>query len=250
MIAALAALPPELAAIIGRSPERAVAALGELTDSLRAAELFAHHAAAGAPAAEPTRGPRVMLPAGIGGLVAAVDRVDADAGRRAAASAAVNAPTMVAPTFAQLPVRPRFAAGRVPQIAWLAGAQAIVTAGSPSNARAPIGALGATANATPAALHHVAWADRWLARFAGANQQSLDVLAASEPTREGLRALANAAPGAVFVSPAFDDVVSRASAAPPRRARSRPPHLRPARARRCRRLSRRRRSRRRRAVPA
>src|SRR5207302_5619634 len=40
-------------------------------------------------------------------------------------------------------------------------------------------ALGATAAAAPAALSHVAWADRWLARFAGATPQSLEMITAA-----------------------------------------------------------------------
>src|SRR5262249_28890529 len=70
---------------------------------------------------------------------------------------------------------------------------------------APTTALGATAAAAPAALSHVAWADRWLARFAGAAPQSLEMITAAgaaDPTLR-MRALASAAPNAVFVAPDF-----------------------------------------------
>ncbi|HEY5933319.1 MAG TPA: hypothetical protein VIU61_01715, partial [Kofleriaceae bacterium] len=70
---------------------------------------------------------------------------------------------------------------------------------------APTSALGATTSATPNALSHVAWADRWLARFAGASQHSLDTLTATgSSSMSRMQALAEAAPGAVFVSPMFD----------------------------------------------
>jgi hypothetical protein len=57
----------------------------------------------------------------------------------------------------------------------------------------------------PAALSHVAWSDRWLARFAGANPQSLDVLAAASSPESRMQLLASGAPHAVFVAPMLED---------------------------------------------
>src|SRR5262249_34923002 len=64
-------------------------------------------------------------------------------------------------------------------------------------------ALGATAATAPAALSHVAWSDRWLARFAGATPRSLDAITAAGAAAPAarMRALASVAPGAVFVAP-------------------------------------------------
>jgi hypothetical protein len=169
---ALAALPPEMAAYVGRRPERAVHAIHELGDALRGVELLARNAASGG-TFESARGPRLAMPAGLGGLVAMVDR----------------AQPVTAPTITQPQVR----APRVP-----------ATFVAPGAARGALpSALGATAATTPAAIQHVAWADRWLARFAGARPQSLDALTLASATPEHrLAALAAAAPDSVFVSPA------------------------------------------------
>src|SRR5262249_18697905 len=82
--AAAAALPPELAAggagRGGPRPERAVQAINEISEALRAVELMARTSAAGG-ALEPARGPRVMLPAGLGGLAAMVERTTAPRAR-------------------------------------------------------------------------------------------------------------------------------------------------------------------------
>src|SRR5439155_18346753 len=133
---------------------------------------------------EPTRGPRLMMPAGLGGLVSTVDR----------AHVMTERPAAPAP-LAQF-VERRVPTGtlardvRVPALPWLAPA-------ARPQAIAPTTALGATTSAAPVALTHVAWADRWLARFAGAAPQSLDTIsaaaAASPATR--MQALINAAPG-------------------------------------------------------
>lgn len=221
--AAIAGLPPELAAMLGsvvaQHPERAMQAIGELSETLRTAELLARSSASGV-AFEATRGPRMMMPAGLGGLVNAVDRAQSITDRPAmlggqrtlaplsqfvdqrsqpqlasaqAAQAAYAAQTAYAAQAAQARV------ARVPALPWLSAA----AAHSPSIA--PTTALGATTMAAPAALTHVAWADRWLARFAGAAPQSLELITATSGAAPALRmqALANAAPGAVFVAPDF-----------------------------------------------
>jgi hypothetical protein len=198
--AAIAGLPPELSALVGsmvqRRPDRAVQAIGELNTALRTVELLARSSAAGI-AFEATRGPRLMMPAGLGGLVSALDRAPAIADRpgmlglRPLALPSLQSAELAAPTR---PVRPALET-RVPLLPWLSMA-------SPAAAAAPA-ALGATAAASPAALSHVAWADRWLARFAGAAPHSLQAINAAGASSPAVRiqALASAAPDAVFVAP-------------------------------------------------
>jgi hypothetical protein len=203
LTAAIAAMPPDLASTIaagiGQHPERAVQAIREVDEALRAVELIARTSAAGG-TFESTRGPRLVMPAGLGGLVATVERATTPETPRPIGAAAVAAELSAAHAAqAQAAARERQAtrtAVRVPSIAWLAP-EARDTTGP-----APTSALGAAAATTPAALHHVAWADRWLARFAGAAPRSLEVLdlaSASPETR--LATLAAAAPGTVWVAP-------------------------------------------------
>ena len=181
LASALAALPPELARILGERPDDALRAIGALDESLRTIQLLAHSTAADAPFTA-TRGPRLVMPAGLGGLVAAVDRARA------------------VPAIAGVPARLPLAAHAAAP--WTPAAPIAAPAGPAPAASA----LGATLARPPVALAHVAWADRWLARFAGASQASLDTLSVSLATGEGVRleALAAAAPGAVFVRPVFD----------------------------------------------
>lgn len=201
--AAIANLPPELAAMLGSTvgerPERTVQAIRELNDSLRTVELLSRASASGQ-AFEVTRGPRLMMPAGLGGLVSAVDRAQTISERPAALGgqrALAPLPLAFMQPAAQAPeVHAVREASRMPALTWLSPA-------ARAQAAAPITALGATETAAPAALSHVAWADRWLARFAGATPQSLDMItAAGAPARElRMQALASAAPDVVFVVP-------------------------------------------------
>jgi hypothetical protein len=109
------------------------------------------------------------MPAGLGGLLATVER---------------TASEPVAPHL-------RAATSRVPALPFLR-----------PQGPAPTSALVAASSATPAALHHVAWSDRWLARFAGAQPQSLAALSASLATPDGrMQMLASSAPASVFVAP-------------------------------------------------
>jgi hypothetical protein len=205
--AAIAALPPDLAAIlssvVAQRPDRAMQAIHEINQALRTVELLARSSAAGA-AFEPIRGPRLVMPAGLGGLVSAVDRAHAIAERPALLGgqrplAPLSLPERVAPEAgAARAVAAPAREVRVPTLTWL----------SVDPRPQPIAsttALGATAAAAPSALSHVAWADRWLARFAGAAPQSLEMITAAgaaDPTVR-MRALASAAPDAVFVAPDF-----------------------------------------------
>jgi hypothetical protein len=210
--AALSALPPELASVvaagIGARPERAAQAITELSEALRTVELMARTTAAGG-TFESSRGPRLMMPAGLGGLVATIERTAAEPAAQRGSRGMSMAAARALAASADAPVRASTPA-RVPALPFLTASR--------TAAPAPTSALGATAAAEPAALTHVAWADRWLARFAGAKTQSLEVLTAASAGSPETRmaALAAAAPGAVFVSPAFADepVAARASEAP------------------------------------
>jgi hypothetical protein len=217
--AAIASLPPELAAMLSRRPERAAQTISELDHAYRAVELMARNAAAGG-SFEVTRGPRLMMPAGLGGLVAAVEQAPT---MSRAAGIEMSAPMMTMPgVVAQqeamqeraaamqqrtvvLQQRAEAARVRTPALPWIASPSA--------GPGAPTSALGATAHTTPAALSHVAWSDRWLARFAGASTQSLDTLTTSTSSSDArsermprILGLASSAPGSVFVSPTFDAV--------------------------------------------
>jgi hypothetical protein len=218
--AALAALPPGLANFIGSRPDRAMQRIDELNEAFRAVELMARGAAQGA-TFEVTRGPRLTMPVGLGGLVSAIDRaqsVSDRSGQRVptiegfaatyAAQAGQPATGQPAPSTLAAMRSPM----RVPSLPFLTSPSfaprtyaPIASAPSGMRSMAPNTALGATASSTPNALSHVAWADRWLARFAGASQHSLDTLTATgSSSMSRMQALAEAAPGAVFVSPMFD----------------------------------------------
>jgi len=233
--AALAALPPELqsmvAARIAARPEHAVEAITELGESLRTVELMARSAASGG-SFESSRGPRLMMPAGLGGLVSTIEHTTADsattrgmspvAARAALASDAARAGQLRG-EFARaqasgMTAEAARAAGFAPEVVRaLAAARPAVRVPQLSyvspRAGATTTALGATAGSGPAALQHVAWADRWLGRFAGASSQSLDAFAAASAGSAEMRfaALASAAPNAVFVAPMF---ANRADAEP------------------------------------
>ncbi|HEU0032949.1 MAG TPA: hypothetical protein VFQ53_20095 [Kofleriaceae bacterium] len=221
--ATLAALPPGLASYFADRPSvtatasSTLRAIEELQHNLRTVELIARTAASGG-TFEPTRGPRLVMPAGLGGLVAAVDRAHAFGDRPATPSglplaiAAMPAaqPRTIATTAARTP------ALRVPTLSWLdapAAAPTLGTTAATTSVGGSATALGAVSTTTPAALGHVAWADRWLARFAGASQRSLDTFAMSSAITQAAEAgagnpferLAAAAPETVFVAPSFFD---------------------------------------------
>ncbi|MGE3454215.1 MAG: hypothetical protein AB7O24_03795, partial [Kofleriaceae bacterium] len=100
-----------------------------------------------------------------------------------------------------------FASSRGPRVVMPAGLGGAVSAPpsvTSSRATAPASALAAVAATSPAAFAHVGWADRWLARFAGATSPSLDGLTlatSGSSAREPM--IAGAAPAAVLVAPAI-----------------------------------------------
>ena len=178
------------------SVARQVAGSPAASGALRAIELLTRAAAGGA-MAEPVAGPRVVLPAGLGGLIVGVD----------------NAGAMNRPMAAAVP---RTYASAMPAAE---GASVAPAAGPAARAFAPVwamaaagtGALGAVASERPAAIDHVAWADRWLARFAGA---STGALAAMDAVAGPAAARAQAAPQAVYVAPEERGPVAGAGARP------------------------------------
>ena len=131
--------------------------------------------------------PPMMVPAGLGGIVAAVQ-----------ASQAMR-DAVVTPTRAVQASRP-----------------------------APVAAMPSIAAQPPAALEHVAWADRWLARMAGASSSTLATFLA--PTRGAAPAAANdliarapmrtrtSAPAAVFVAPTETPAIAEGAPSPAARA--------------------------------
>ncbi|MBL9019496.1 MAG: hypothetical protein JNL83_35230, partial [Myxococcales bacterium] len=212
VVAAIAALPPELQQMIAARPEGGLAAITQVAETLRTAELLARSAAANQ-TFQATRGPRLVMPAGIGGLVTAVERAQVIERPMIAPPTAPSLMVGVAPAPAPalaLPlIAPRTEPARVPALPWLVGPSAPASrafAQAPASGIAPTTALGATASAMPAALSHVAWSDRWLARFAGATPRSLDILQAGSGAtpEQRLEALAAAAPESIFVRPIFD----------------------------------------------
>ena len=196
ILAAIATLPPQLAAVLTenlRQPGGAVQAIAQVNEALRTAELMAYSAASNT-AFEPTRGPRLMMPAGLGGLVATVDRA--------------HASPMAAPAQPMSTVSgdARATTYRVPTLPWVAPTTptAIGTPSSTSARVAPTSALGAATTAAPQALTQLAWADRWLARFAGASTRSLEAMQVASSTSP-LSQLATAAPETVFLAAMFDE---------------------------------------------
>jgi hypothetical protein len=209
ILAAIATLPPQLAAVLTenlRQPGGAVRAIAQVNEALRTAELMAYSAATNT-AFEPTRGPRLMMPAGLGGLVSTVDRAHGPMMPMTAGIAAPSAMSPDAPAMARAQTERTY---RVPTLPWIAAPTAPTAIGassmtmSPAARMAPTSALGAATTAAPQALTQLAWADRWLARFAGASTRSLDAMQVASSTSPLLQ-LASSAPETVFVSSMFDE---------------------------------------------
>lgn len=137
-------------------------------------------------------GPRLVMPVGLGGLVAMVNHNLAVGG--AARRGGFAAPQLRVPTLQAL----------IPAMTLVA-----TVAHQFGKQRPKTSAFAAVQEAAPAALQHVAWSDRWLARFAGARDASLDLLAAPKPFE---------APELVLMAPRFDatarPVVKRMVAVP------------------------------------
>jgi hypothetical protein len=157
----------------GSAESTAVAAPGGVPVGLRMLDLMARGIASGH-APQPIAGPRIALPAGLGGLVGASGA--------AAAIGAMGAGRPM-PAGAWLPPPPISVTSSA-----LSAAASSRSMASPSRASlaapsfAPTFALPAVEQARPTVLSHIAWADRWLARMAGAQPRALaafDVATAS-----------------------------------------------------------------------
>lgn len=176
-----------------------------MVQALRMAELLAHAAAVGPSAMAPAAGPRMALPTGLGGLVSGMNTVAVIHRERAFATEPAMRregaplpfvsgfqPVYTAPAVAEEhraieadgPVLPR-ASVWAPRVA------------AAPDAMRPDSALGAIASHSPAALSHVAWADRWLGRFAGASEASLDAMST-------VAMRARLAPAQMFVAPMLE----------------------------------------------
>ncbi len=137
---------------------------------------------------EAALGPRLVMPVGLGGLVAMVNQSLAlgGAANQRAGFAGLGgfvgpggwrAPTLAVPTLSAL----------IPSMTLIA-----TVAHQFGKPRRKATALAAAEATVPAAIQHVAWSDRWLARFSGAQNQSLDVLTPNRPV---------AAPELVLMAP-------------------------------------------------
>lgn len=213
--------PVETAAPVAAAPTEAQSQA--MVQALRMAELLAHAAAIGPSAMAPSAGPRMALPSGLGGLVAGMNTVSViereraaaveQAPRRqgalpftfgfqpiytaAAAESSTAAPSQLAPSSSVAAFGPAddVAAAPAPVFAtpsWTRAPRALV----PEAMRVD-SALGSIASRTPAALGHVAWADRWLGRFAGASETALESMSS-------ISMRAQYAPSQLFVAPSLD----------------------------------------------
>lgn len=194
-----------------------------MVQALRMAELLAHAAAVGPSAMAPAAGPRMSLPSGLGGLVAGMNTVAVIHRERALANEPMarreNAPLPFSTAFQPVFAAP-FAASSASVEAPVAAndeqrAAALGASAAPTMARAaaPVAAwaprafapealrtdsaLGAIASSAPAALGHVAWADRWLGRFAGASEAALDAMST-------ISMRARLAPSQAFLAPMIE----------------------------------------------
>ena len=193
----MAQLEPTSAGASSASAEPAALDAGEqqtLVQALRFAELMAHTAAIGPSALAPAAGPRLALPTGLGGLVAAVNTASAIERERTSPMFAMAPREPMLPMPQAMPVAaltppsrafsfqsvfpsaftPAFASAQGPISA--AGEAGPDTSGARHTAAPAESALGAIAAQRPAALAHIAWSDRWLGRFAGASESSLEVM--------------------------------------------------------------------------
>ncbi len=150
-----------------------VSKLARLVEQLRFAEIVAADTSHGAFAQ--VQGPSMLMPAGLGGLAAAV----------VSSRSASNISSLT--QFA----RP---SGSMPGIELLRSNQ-----GAAGQRASSVSALTSIGESAPRALAHVAWSDRWLGRFAGAAPQQLasfDTTSATVPTLSTRNA-----PPSVFVAP-------------------------------------------------
>lgn len=231
-------------AAIASSPAatRTTAAAAPVPARERALELMLHSALAGRTGQDmaPVTGPRLALPAGLGGLIVGLRAARTVARPVASPSRATemrpSASTIVAPGAATVGVQTGAAAAELPLVGRAPGANEF---GQPTGATARTPGMGhssayrAVMQTRPAALAHIAWSDRWLARFAGA---STDALAALEATTSpaantpASRAFSGQAPEPVFLSVSLAEREAATRAATAGTAMSAPAAMRAGRA--------------------
>jgi hypothetical protein len=217
----------------GAAPAAAGAAAPAVPARERALELMLHSALAGRAGQDmaPVTGPRLALPAGLGGLIAGLRAARTVArpvsSRQTVAAAAAESRPFLAPAGASgTPGTVSAVAGVQTRAAALPlvgapGAPDVSVSGQPAGAaaRAPGAGYGSAYRAVtqrrPAALGHIAWSDRWLARFAGASTQALAALEATTAAAANTpasRAFSGQAPEAVFLSTPLAERETRAGA--------------------------------------
>lgn len=153
----------------GTAQQPTIAQLTQLVEQLRFAELLA--ANPGLTSFTPASGPRMLMPAGLGGLAASV---------ATAQRVGVSQPNYVASRTAQT-----------------APSMAALDVGARSE-----GALASIERSAPRALAHVAWSDRWLGRFAGAAPTQLASFAAASTMRS------EQAPSVIYVAPRMNPILA------------------------------------------
>jgi hypothetical protein len=227
--AAASSAAPSAAA--GASP--AIASSGPIAEAARAAEQgrVAEQARASEAAAAnfaPIVGPRVAMPAGLGGLVTSMETAQAVARPMLQREPMTSSPfamplaafqssavagfqsSAVAglPSSAAAGLQSSAAAGFEPSAAASGGTFAPVWAARPASA------LAAVAAAPVRGVDHLTWSDRWLARFAGASPVALQSFDnGAESIAPSLRTLSVGAPEIVYVHPTLGPAAIAATAA-------------------------------------
>lgn len=215
--AAAPSAEPSAEPSVDRTIAHAATASPAVSQALRTVDLLLQATAPSAPASvageavatggfQPSAGPRVAMPAGLGGLVMALDaqRTTTQPMARYAGS-----PSPVPPPFAPaLRAMELGAPGAAAPASGAPGVTAPAAREVPGFApvwAAPATALGAIAGERARAVDHVAWSDRWLARFAGASPVALaamDVAHERAPSQLGaLRTYDVASPEQVYLRP-------------------------------------------------
>ena len=214
---------PSIEPSVDRTIAHAAIASPAVSQALRTVDLLLQATAPSAPASvtaapavageavatggfQPSAGPRVAMPAGLGGLIMALDaqRTTTQPMARYAGS-----PSPVPPPFAPaLRAMELVAPGAGAPVSGAPGVAAPAAREVPGFApvwAAPATALGAIAGERARAVDHMAWSDRWLARFAGASPVALaamDVAHERAPSQLGaLRTYDVASPEQVYLRP-------------------------------------------------
>lgn len=218
---AVASTPEPGAARAGERPSVSPVA-GPVPAPERAADLLARALLSGHASFAPVAGARVVLPAGVGGLVAGMRAADvvhkpisavssrsaiqrsAGQSMRSMSSDAhalqASAPAPGGASDTRSPAQLQASSARLPALEWADGATGDRVA-APRRAGSAYRAIAAS---RPSALDHIAWADRWLARFAGASPESLATLDATTGeagARRSSRLLSSMAPLRIFLEP-------------------------------------------------